>query len=147
MPALRKITLASLAVMGASSLWIALLDYLRYDFVVPEALIIAGVVLALAGLVATRLRWAPALAGTVAGLITASLLTVPFVVMRLTDPETAWFFLANALLLASGVLATFTGIAATVQRSRDAKMSYARGDRRGRHQHRRGADGRPAGGR
>ncbi|MGH8905494.1 MAG: hypothetical protein ACRD0K_03020 [Egibacteraceae bacterium] len=117
---MRKITLASLTAMGASSLWIALLDYARYDFVVPEALIIAGVVLALAGLVATRLRWAPALAGTIAGLITASLLTVPFVVMRLTDPETVWFFLANTLLLASGLVATVAGITATVARYRIA---------------------------
>ena len=83
-------------------------------------LLVGLVALALAGLVATRIRWMPAVGGAFAVilLIGSATLGSAGVSFRLTHPGAVLGFAEDSIQLAGEVIAAGAGIAATVQRGR-----------------------------
>ncbi len=80
-------------------------------------LLVGLVALALAGLVATRIRWMPAVGGAFASvlLIGAATLGSAAVFFRLTHPGAVIGFAEDSIQLAGEAIAAVAGIAATVQ--------------------------------
>ncbi|MGH8933434.1 MAG: hypothetical protein ACRDZO_23055 [Egibacteraceae bacterium] len=113
----RGLEVVCLVGMSLSFLWILALDYRLYDQLIMPVLFLAAVSLVAAGVVATRARWVPALGAAVAAVILFGAAREPFVLLRLTDPETVWTFLATILMLAFNLTALAAGIRATVRRA------------------------------
>lgn len=83
-------------------------------------LLVGLVALALAGLVATRIRWRPAAGGAFAAMLLLGTATLGLtaVSFRLTHPGAVIGFAEDSIQLAGEALAAGAGLAATVQLSR-----------------------------
>lgn len=112
--------LETLGLAGTSLALFAMLalDYFLYDALITPVLVFAVVTLAAAGLTATRLRWMPMLGVAVAAVFAFQAIREPFVLLRLTNPESVWTFLATSLMLAFDLVALVGGIGAITKRAR-----------------------------
>jgi len=94
--------------------------FLTAGMVVPPILIIAVLTLLVAGAVATGWRWTPLL-GALVVLVTSTLtLSVPPVIYALTHPGNVVTFSTSVVLLACALVASVSGVGATIQNYRDA---------------------------
>src|SRR6266516_6934279 len=89
-------------------------------------LLVGLVALALAGLVATRIRWMPAVGGAFASilLIGAATLGSAAVSFRLTHPGAVIGFAEDCIQLTGEAIAAVAGIAATVQLVRNKAFGH-----------------------
>jgi hypothetical protein len=115
---LTKVTI--LALLGNSLAFTAymLIVLLVFQSFIPEFFV--GIVPALlaAGLVTTRLRWAPALGGVAVLLTSTIFLTTPDIQYHLTHPgDSPYSFIPIVVILACAFIVLLTGVAATFQPS------------------------------
>lgn len=83
-------------------------------------LIVALIMLAIAGLVATGIRWLPLLGALDAlGTMIGGLVSNPYLPYHLTHPDQLGFFLAALLMYAFGFIAVGAGVGATIQNYRN----------------------------
>jgi hypothetical protein len=80
-----------------------------------EVTTVVGILVIVDALVATGLRWSPALAALLAG---GLLLGNPYLLYNLSQPFTSSFFLAALVQLVSSLIVVVVGIGATVQNYR-----------------------------
>lgn len=109
------VTLYSLGSLGTAFLWTFWLDHQLYDQFVWPVLVLALIALAAAGLVATTIRWMLPVGAIVGAGIFATALMEPFIIMRLTAPETVWAFVSAVLIVGLSATATVAGSVATVR--------------------------------
>lgn len=83
---------------------------------IPAALLVAVTLLAVAGVVATGLRWAPALGATVAAVLLVGTFTEGVGMQRLLAPDNPWLFAATVLMTLGGLVAVTGGLTATYRR-------------------------------
>lgn len=110
-----RATLACLAALGGAFLWTFWIDYGLYAQPIWPVLVLGLVSLAVAGLVATRIRWMLPMGALLGAGIFATALREPFVIMRLTGAETTSAFLATVMILGFAAMAAAAGLLATVQ--------------------------------
>lgn len=125
-----RLTLYSLAALGGVFLWTFLLDYRLYQQFIWPVLSLGVLSLVAAALVATRIRWMLPLGAIVGTLVLVGAFREPFVIMRLTSPETVWTFVATVLIVGLAALAGCSSVVATTRTARTA------GRQRGRTQNR-----------
>lgn len=110
-----RATFACLSALGGAFLWTFWIDYGLYARPIWPVLVLGLVSLAVAGLVATRIRWMLPLGALVGAGIFATALGEPFVVMRLTGAETPSAFLSAVMIVGFAAMAAGAGLVATVQ--------------------------------
>ncbi|MDQ5852634.1 MAG: cupredoxin domain-containing protein [Chloroflexota bacterium] len=115
----QRTPLAPLGKLTAAALLLHALVYVAVAFLAgPRPIILAhiAVPLAVAGIVATRYRWAPALGALLGGL----LLVDGFVILgeRLASPDNAIAYAMVATILATALVALVAGLGATLQNYR-----------------------------
>ncbi len=80
-----------------------------------EVSIVVACLLVASALVATGWRWTPLLGGLLAGVI---ILGNPFLMINLSNPSAASFFVATVVQVVSGLTTLLAGIAATIRNYR-----------------------------
>jgi plastocyanin len=113
--ALGKLTAAALFGSALAFALLLLTILLAGAFVLP-LLIVAVVLLVVAGIIATGLRWAPLLGALVGlGTLIGGVFTQQYFVYHLTHPAEVGPFLMSLLICAFAVVAICAGVGATVQ--------------------------------
>lgn len=106
-------TLVGLAGFAIGSLATLALDYFVLGVFIPAALLVAVALLAVAGVVATGLRWAPALGAMVAAVLLVGTFQEGVGLQRLLAPENPWLFASTVLMTLSGLVTVTAGLSAT----------------------------------
>ena len=117
---LGKLTLAGLVAMAIGIVWTMWVSgvftlLLNGVFIVP-AFVSLALALGLAYLVATGIRWMPAVAAVVAAAMLVGALQGPPVTTRLANPADIWPFAATVVHLLSSALVVVAGVGTAVQR-------------------------------